>query len=147
MSAEVKNEIELKIAQSLPRARLNKLATQSKQMQSPLQQILTCPSCGGALEETSGGGPGCMICLLRAGIGGEEEATDDSTHEALEGDGHFGVYDIGNSSRSGSWFRHLCFSSPRTFWPDSSPSIFRSSVSRLAPARDPRVIRISWQRF
>jgi serine/threonine protein kinase len=63
-------------------------------MQSPLQQILTCPSCGGALEETSGGGPGCMICLLRAGIGSEEEATDDSTHEALEGDGHFGVYEI-----------------------------------------------------
>jgi serine/threonine protein kinase len=63
-------------------------------MQSPLQQILTCPSCGGALEETSGGGPGCMICLLRAGIGTEEEATDDSTHEALEGDGHFGVYEI-----------------------------------------------------
>ena len=35
-----------------------------------------------------------MICLLRAGIGSEEEATDDSTHEALEGDGHFGVYEI-----------------------------------------------------
>ena len=56
--------------------------------------VSTCPSCGGALEETSGGGPGCMICLLRAGIGSEEEATDDSTHEALEGDGHFGVYEI-----------------------------------------------------
>jgi serine/threonine protein kinase len=63
-------------------------------MQPPLQQILTCPSCGGALEETSGGGPGCMICLLRAGIGSEEEATDDSTNEGLEGDGHFGVYEI-----------------------------------------------------
>jgi serine/threonine protein kinase/tetratricopeptide (TPR) repeat protein len=63
-------------------------------MQSPLQQILTCPSCGGALEETSGGGPGCMICLLRAGIGSEEEAAQDSTHEAVEGDGHFGVYEI-----------------------------------------------------
>jgi serine/threonine protein kinase/Tfp pilus assembly protein PilF len=35
-----------------------------------------------------------MICLLRAGIGSEEEATDDSTNEALEGDGHFGVYEI-----------------------------------------------------
>jgi len=35
-----------------------------------------------------------MICLLRAGIGSEEEATDDSTREALEGDGHFGVYEI-----------------------------------------------------
>jgi serine/threonine protein kinase/predicted Zn-dependent protease len=35
-----------------------------------------------------------MICLLRAGIGSEEEATDDSTNEGLEGDGHFGVYEI-----------------------------------------------------
>ena len=35
-----------------------------------------------------------MICLLRAGIGSEEEATDHSAHEALEGDGHFGVYEI-----------------------------------------------------
>ena len=35
-----------------------------------------------------------MSCLLRAGIGGEEEVVQDSTHEALEGDGHFGVYEI-----------------------------------------------------
>jgi serine/threonine protein kinase/predicted Zn-dependent protease len=35
-----------------------------------------------------------MICLLRAGIGSEEEGAQDSTHEALEGDGHFGVYEI-----------------------------------------------------
>ena len=63
-------------------------------MQSPSQQILTCPICGGALEETSGGGFGCMICLLRAGIGSEEEVSQDSTNEALEGDGHFGVYEI-----------------------------------------------------
>src|SRR5947207_2230752 len=56
--------------------------------------VPTCPNCGGALEETSGGGPGCMICLLRAGIGSEEEVQQDSTHEELEGDGHFGVYEI-----------------------------------------------------
>src|SRR6266536_3620561 len=54
----------------------------------------TCPNCGGALEETSGGQLGCMICLLRAGIGSEEELQQDSTHEASEGDGHFGVYEI-----------------------------------------------------
>src|SRR5256714_5108186 len=54
----------------------------------------TCPNCGGVLVETSGGGLGCMICLLRAGIGSEEESQQDSTHEALEGDGHFGVYKI-----------------------------------------------------
>jgi len=35
-----------------------------------------------------------MICLLRAGIGSEEELRQDSTHEALGGDGHFGVYEI-----------------------------------------------------
>jgi serine/threonine protein kinase len=35
-----------------------------------------------------------MICLLRAGIGSEEEVPQVSTHEALEGDGHFGVYEI-----------------------------------------------------
>src|SRR5437763_1301205 len=54
----------------------------------------TCPNCGGVLVETSGGGLGCMICLLRAGIGSEEELQQDSTHEASEGDGHFGVYEI-----------------------------------------------------
>jgi serine/threonine protein kinase/Tfp pilus assembly protein PilF len=63
-------------------------------MQPAAPEISTCPICGEALEETSGGGPGCMICLLRAGIGSEKEATDDSTHEGLEGDGHFGVYEI-----------------------------------------------------
>jgi serine/threonine protein kinase/Tfp pilus assembly protein PilF len=54
----------------------------------------TCLNCGGALEETSGGQLGCMICLLRAGIGSEGELQQDSTHEASEGDGHFGVYEI-----------------------------------------------------
>src|SRR5438132_3555041 len=54
----------------------------------------TCPNCGGVLVETSGGGLGCMVCLLRAGIASEEESQQDSTHEALEGDGHFGVYEI-----------------------------------------------------
>jgi len=35
-----------------------------------------------------------MFCLLHAGIGSEEEVSQDSTNEALEGDGHFGVYEI-----------------------------------------------------
>jgi len=63
-------------------------------MQPAPPAVSTCPSCGGALEETSGGRLGCMVCLLRAGIGSEEEVAQDSTHEALEGDGHFGVYEI-----------------------------------------------------
>src|SRR6266436_312196 len=63
-------------------------------MQPAAPEGSTCPNCGGVLEETSGGGLGCMVCLLRAGIGSEEESQQDSTHEALEGDGHFGVYEI-----------------------------------------------------
>src|SRR5947208_15410115 len=35
-----------------------------------------------------------MICLLRAGIGRKEELQQDSTHEPLESDGRFGVYEI-----------------------------------------------------
>src|SRR5438876_7055889 len=63
-------------------------------MQPPSPVVSTCPNCGGALVETSGGQLGCMVCLLRAGIGSEEELQQNSTHEALEGDGHFGVYEI-----------------------------------------------------
>jgi len=63
-------------------------------MQPAAPEISTCPTCGGLLEKTPDGGVGCMICLLRAGIGSEEEVAQDSTHEALQGDGHFGVYEI-----------------------------------------------------
>ncbi len=48
-------------------------------MQTPSQQIPTCPNCGGVLEETSAGELGCMSCLLRAGIGSEEEVAQGST--------------------------------------------------------------------
>ena len=61
-------------------------------MQPTPPQISTCPTCGGALEKTHGGGLGCPVCLLRAGIGAEDSAT-----EALEDSttsGHFGVYEI-----------------------------------------------------
>ena len=54
----------------------------------------TCPSCGEPLEETPGGGLGCMSCLLRAGIGSEEETVQDSTPNAPEGSTRFGVYEI-----------------------------------------------------
>src|SRR6266403_890971 len=63
-------------------------------MQAPSQQIRTCPTCGAALEETFGGGGGCMFCLLRAGIGSEKETEHDSTPDALEGGARFGVYEI-----------------------------------------------------
>src|SRR5262245_16587472 len=63
-------------------------------MQSPSQQISTCPTCGAALEETFGGGPGCMFCLLHAGIGSEEETVRDSTPDTLDGGLRFGVYEI-----------------------------------------------------
>src|SRR6266513_4785394 len=54
----------------------------------------TCPTCGGVLEETSGGGLGCMSFLLRAAIGSEEELAQDSTPDAFEGGVRFGVYEI-----------------------------------------------------
>ena len=63
-------------------------------MQPSSQQILTCPTCGAALEETFGGGGGCMFCVLQAGIGSEEETVHDSTPDAVEGGVRFGVYEI-----------------------------------------------------
>src|SRR4029434_4405684 len=63
-------------------------------MQPPARQISTCPTCGAALEETFGGGGGCMFCLLHAGIGSEEETVHDSMPDALEGGVRFGVYEI-----------------------------------------------------
>ena len=69
-------------------------ATWPEQMQPSARQIPTCPNCGGVLEETPGGGLGCMSCLLRAGIGSEEETVQDSTPDAPEGGMRFGVYEI-----------------------------------------------------
>jgi serine/threonine protein kinase/Tfp pilus assembly protein PilF len=63
-------------------------------MQPSPQQISTCPTCGAALEETFGGGGGCMFCLLQAGIGSEQEMAQDSTPDALGGGTRFGVYEI-----------------------------------------------------
>src|SRR5262245_25116812 len=63
-------------------------------MQPPARQIATCPTCGAALEETLGGGLGCMFCLLHAGIGSEEETVHDSTPDVVEGGVRFGVYEI-----------------------------------------------------
>src|SRR5215831_16681340 len=63
-------------------------------MQPPARQGSTCPTCGAALEETFGGGGGCMFCLLQAGIGREEEGTQDSAPDVLGGSTRFGVYEI-----------------------------------------------------
>src|SRR4026209_1073448 len=88
MTPEAQEEIERKIGQSLLRSGL---IPQPKQMQPSSQQILTCPTCGAALEETFGGGGGCMFCLLQAGIGSEEEVAQDSTPDPLGGGTRFGV--------------------------------------------------------
>jgi len=56
--------------------------------------MLTCPTCGAALEETLGGGGGCMFCLMQAGIGSEQETVHDSMPDPLEGGMRFGVYEI-----------------------------------------------------
>jgi serine/threonine protein kinase/cytochrome c-type biogenesis protein CcmH/NrfG len=63
-------------------------------MQSAAKEVSTCPACGRALEETSGGGLGCMVCLLRVDIGGEDEVFEDSTVKLFEGAQHLGVYEI-----------------------------------------------------
>src|SRR4029077_3304286 len=63
-------------------------------MQPAAPEVSTCPTCGGVLEETPGGGLGCMSCLLRAGVGSEEEVAQDSNQNAFEGSVRFGVYEI-----------------------------------------------------
>src|SRR6266496_4332739 len=63
-------------------------------MQPAALEISTCPACGRVLEETSGGGRGCMVCLLRVEIDDEDEVADDSTVEVFEGAQHLGVYEI-----------------------------------------------------
>jgi len=67
-------------------------------MRSAASEISTCPGCGRTLEETSGGGLGCMPCLLRIGIGGEDDvsqaALGGSASKPFKGGEHFGVYEI-----------------------------------------------------
>src|SRR6266567_719254 len=63
-------------------------------MQPAALEISTCPACGRVLEETSGGGRGCMVCLLRVEIDDEDEVAEDSTVEVFEGAQHLGVYEI-----------------------------------------------------
>ena len=61
-------------------------------MQPTPPEISTCPTCGGALEKTHGGGRGCPVCLLRAGIGVEDSVSE--SVEDLTASGRFGVYEI-----------------------------------------------------
>ncbi len=63
-------------------------------MQTPSQQILTCPSCGAALEEPFSGEGGCMCCLLQAGIGSEQETQHDPAEGTFEGGTRFGIYEV-----------------------------------------------------
>jgi len=63
-------------------------------MQPASPEVSTCPNCGGVLEKTPGGELGCFSCLLRAGIGSEEETVHDPTLGSLEDRVRFGVYQI-----------------------------------------------------
>ena len=63
-------------------------------MQPAAPEVSTCPNCGGVLEKTPGGELGCMSCLLRAGIGSEEETVHDPTPNPFDNGKHFGVYEI-----------------------------------------------------
>src|SRR5215472_8043419 len=62
-------------------------------MQSPSQQTSTCSNCGSVLEKTPSGTLSCMFCLLRAGIGSEEDVGRHSTADTFE-NLRFGVYEI-----------------------------------------------------
>jgi serine/threonine protein kinase/predicted Zn-dependent protease len=61
-------------------------------MQPPAQEISTCLVCGGALEETSGGGLGCIVCSLRLGIWDEDPAAAGPQDFGINE--RFGVYEI-----------------------------------------------------
>jgi hypothetical protein len=63
-------------------------------MQPAAPEVSTCPKCGGVLEKTPGGELGCISCLLRFGIGSEEETVHDPTPDSLEDRVRFGVYQI-----------------------------------------------------
>jgi serine/threonine protein kinase/cytochrome c-type biogenesis protein CcmH/NrfG len=63
-------------------------------VQPAAPEISTCPTCGGPLDKTPDGEFVCMSCLLRAGIGSEEETVQDSTQNASEDGWGFGVYRI-----------------------------------------------------
>src|SRR5262245_49920434 len=63
-------------------------------MQPSARQSSTCPTCGAALEQTIGGGGGCMFCLLQAGIGSEEGTLHDAPPNTSESGLRFGVYEI-----------------------------------------------------
>src|SRR6476646_6480365 len=63
-------------------------------MQPASPEVPTCPNCGGVLEKTPSGGVGCMFCLLRSGMGSEEETVHDSTPDAVQGGLRFGVDEI-----------------------------------------------------
>src|SRR5436305_11075791 len=60
-------------------------------MQPATSETSTCPACGRTLEETSSG-LGCVVCLFRVGIGGEDEVSQDQA--AFASDEHFGIYEI-----------------------------------------------------
>src|SRR5262249_17181481 len=72
-------------------------------MQPSTRRSSTCPTCGAALEETFGGGGGCMFCLLHAGIGSENETVHDSAQDALESGVRFGVYEIDCHADGSLW--------------------------------------------
>jgi tetratricopeptide (TPR) repeat protein len=53
-------------------------------------EISTCSTCGAALEETSNADLGCMVCLLRVGLGGDQVGED----LPVAANDRFGIYVI-----------------------------------------------------
>jgi len=83
-----------RLRSSLPAEWKTQIIGWDYEMQPAAPEISTCSTRGGPLEKTPDGGVVCIICLLRAGIGSEEDLARDSTSNALEAGGHFGVYEI-----------------------------------------------------
>src|SRR4030095_14336896 len=77
-----------------PLLRGSKGRRRGRKMHPPAPEISICPGCGRELEETSGGGLGCVVCLLQVGIGGEDDISEKRMSKTFEGDEHFGVYEI-----------------------------------------------------
>jgi serine/threonine protein kinase/tetratricopeptide (TPR) repeat protein len=63
-------------------------------MQPVDPEVSICAGCGRPVEETSVSAGGCILCLLRVGIGGDAGLPQDSTSNGFDGDAHFGVYEI-----------------------------------------------------
>lgn len=63
----------------------------TRQVQLSVPEAAMCPTCGGAIDETSNGDLGCMVCLLRVGLSGDDQIAGELPASV---DDRFGIYFI-----------------------------------------------------